>query len=114
MLCPVKNTYSTGIRQSQSIRKAKVEIRFALRDEFDARAPILCVGHQTSLDGGLPHLSLLRSAPAIGLSQDEYDVVLLERCPDSLSVHVRDVLLGAPKEVLHVVAEELNNGFVGR
>ena len=92
------------------VRYAKVQARFALRQQVN---PILTLGrtrHETCQRGSAPDLFLLWSFPPVGVGEHELDAVL-ERFPEVDAMRVLDVFLRAIEQVAHKVRQDVDGRF---
>ncbi len=99
----------------ESIIDAEVQARLALRHEVNARMSCSRVGNKAPGYRSLAHLALLQALPAVGMGENEFNMVL-DRIPDALSVAVRlaDVAASTCEEVAEEIGEDCDHGLVGR
>ena len=92
------------------IRDAKVKVCFALREHVNAGSSFGCTGDEAGIFNGLTVQLLLDTFPAVWVSKNVLDGVLMSR-PSESKMMLLDISLGALEKILDKICENTDSRF---
>src|ERR1700722_3585949 len=86
---------------------------FSFCQQLEARLSVWSVRDETCKDCGMAYLTLLRTLPSIGVSQNKVNIVL-DGCPQGWRVSILYISLGAFIQISHEIPKHLDCRFILR